>query len=155
MSAYGLLSGCAHRLLSMWVNAYFFSAIYNEHWVLISFSEICVPTCHCFCGYTLTLSLSVPSPTTLGHNNIPCVLFPRPRPLGGDSPSQSWARGDKTYDHRVAALDYVCLLLCHYLPHAPPKTRPATHTTPLLAPHFLPIFLPPSNTPFLMKVYWP
>jgi len=46
--------GCAHVLLSMWVHAYFFSAICNERWVLISFGDICVPVCPCSCGYTLT-----------------------------------------------------------------------------------------------------
>ena len=28
VSAYGLLGGCAHALLSMWVHAYFFFAMY-------------------------------------------------------------------------------------------------------------------------------
>ena len=36
VSAHGLLGGCAHALLSMWVHAYFFSAICNELWALIS-----------------------------------------------------------------------------------------------------------------------
>jgi len=36
VSAYGLFGGCAHALLSMWVHAYFFSAICNELWALIS-----------------------------------------------------------------------------------------------------------------------
>jgi len=67
--------GCACALLSMWVHACFFSAVCNERWVLISFSDICVPAYPCSCGYTLT----IPPPHTLPNytwTNIPCVLFP-------------------------------------------------------------------------------
>jgi len=73
-----------HALLSMWVHAYFFSAIYNESWVLISFGDIGV----CSCGYTLTIS----PPHTLPYypwTNIPRVLFPSSRPFGWDSNPQS------------------------------------------------------------------
>jgi len=63
VSAYGLLGECAHMFLSMWVHVYLFSAIHNEHWALISFSDICVPACHCLCGYTLT----IPPPHTLTY----------------------------------------------------------------------------------------
>jgi len=67
--------GCARALLSMWVHACFFSVIWNERWVLISFGDICVPACPCSCGYTLT----IPPPHTLPYyprTNIPRVLFP-------------------------------------------------------------------------------
>jgi len=88
VSAYGLLGGCAHALLSMWVHAYFFSAICNERWALSSFGDICGSTCQCICGSPFPLP--IPSPTTLGPN-IPRVLFPSPRPLGGDSLPRSAA----------------------------------------------------------------
>ena len=55
--------GCARALLSMWVHAYFFSAICNEHWVLISFGDICLSGYPCSCGYTLT----IPPPHTLPY----------------------------------------------------------------------------------------
>jgi len=67
--------GCARALLIMWVHAYFFSAICNERWVLISFGDICVPAYPCSCGYTLP----IPPPHTLTYypwTNIPHVLFP-------------------------------------------------------------------------------
>ena len=156
MSAYGLFSGCAHVLLSMWVNAYFFSAIYNEHWALISFSDIFVPTCHCFCGYTLTF----PPPCTLPYyprHNIPRVLSGHNH-WGGTPPlNHGRAAAKPTISARQRLTMFVCLLLRHYLSHAPPKTRPPTHTTPLLAPHFPPIFLlsKPSNTPFFLKYIGP
>jgi len=111
--AYGPLGGCAHASLNMWVHAYLFCAIYSKRWALISFSGICLPACYCIAGYTLT----IPPPHTLpsytfcariggegmgrenGESpNIPRFLFSRPRPLGGDSPPQSWARGGDTYD---------------------------------------------------------
>jgi len=55
--------GSARALLSMWVHAYFFSAICNEHWVLISFGHICLYVYPCSCGYTLT----IPPPHTLPY----------------------------------------------------------------------------------------
>jgi len=71
MSAYGLLGGCAHALLSMWVDTYFFSAICNERWALISFGDICGSACHCICSYTLI----IPPPHTLLYyprTKLPC-----------------------------------------------------------------------------------
>ena len=95
VNACGLLGWCAHALLSMWVHAYFFRAIYKECWALISFGDICVPPCHCFCGYTLT----IPPPHTLPYyprtQRPPCPL-PQARPLRGVSPSGTWARGGDT-----------------------------------------------------------
>ena len=55
--------GCARALLSMWVHACFSSVICNEHWVLISFGDICLSTYPCSCGYTLTF----PPPHTLPY----------------------------------------------------------------------------------------
>jgi len=41
--AYGLLGGCAHASLNMWVYAYLYCAIYSKCWALISCSGICLP----------------------------------------------------------------------------------------------------------------
>jgi len=67
--------GCPRALLNMWVHAYFFSAICNEHWVLIRFEDIRLSAYPCSCGYTLT----IPPPHALPYcprTNIPRVLFP-------------------------------------------------------------------------------
>jgi len=67
--------GCPRALLNMWVHAYFFSAICNEHWVLIRFGDIRLSAYPCSCGYTLT----IPPPHALPYcprTNIPRVLFP-------------------------------------------------------------------------------
>jgi len=90
VSAYGLISGCAHALLSMWVHAYFFSAICNERWALISVGDICESVVFAFAVILTPFPLSVPSNTTLGPN-IPRVLFPSRRPFGGDSLPRSTA----------------------------------------------------------------
>jgi len=82
VSAYGLLGGCGHALLSMWVHTCFFSVICNERWALISFGNICRTTCHWICGYTLTISPSHTLPY-YPQTNIPCVLISSWRPLGG------------------------------------------------------------------------
>jgi len=76
----------------------------------------------------------VPSPPTLGPN-IPRVLFPRSRPLWGDSsPSIKGARRRHLRLARGSA-DSVCLCIHHSLVHAPLRshTRPRTLTTPLYA----------------------
>jgi len=76
--------GCARALLSMWVHAYFCSAICNKHWVLISFGDICLSAYPCSCGYTLT----IPPPHTLPyypwtkHPSCPLSHF---KTVGGDS----------------------------------------------------------------------
>ena len=41
--AYGLLGGCTHAPLHIWVHAYLHCVIYNKPWALIRFSDICVP----------------------------------------------------------------------------------------------------------------
>ena len=72
--AYGPLSGRAHAPLSMCVHAHCYCAIHSERWALTSFGDICVPACHCFCGYTLTIS----PPHTLPYypltQHSPCLL---------------------------------------------------------------------------------
>jgi len=156
MYTYTIISGCVHVLLSMWVNTYFFSAIYNEHWALISFSGICCLLVIAFAVILLPFPLPVPSPTILGHN-IPRVLFPRPRPLGGDSPSQSWARGGKTYDQRAAALDYVCLSSPSSLPVTCSPKDPASNAHHTLAGTTLPSHLSSVQTlqhTIFFEVYW-
>jgi len=47
--------GSARTLRSMWVHAYFFSAICNKQRVLISFGDICLSAYPCSCSYTLTI----------------------------------------------------------------------------------------------------
>ena len=59
----------------MWVHASFFSAICNEHWVLINFGEICVPAYPCCRCYASPFPLPMPSPTTLGPT-YPMSSFP-------------------------------------------------------------------------------
>ena len=65
MYTYTIIGGCVHVLLSMWVNTYFFCAIYNEHWALISFSGICCLLVIAFAVILSPFPLPVPSPTTL------------------------------------------------------------------------------------------
>jgi len=100
--AYGPLGGCARASLNMYIHACLFCAMYIKRWALISFSA-----CVCLFVNVLAVMLSlfplpIPSPPTLGPN-ILRFLFPRPRPLGGGSPPQSWARGGDTYSWSAAA----------------------------------------------------
>jgi len=88
VSAYGLLGGCAHTLLSMWVHAYFFSAICNERWTLIGFGDICGSVCDCISGYTLT----IPPLHTLPYysqTKYPLCPLSQLQTNGGDSLSRS------------------------------------------------------------------
>ena len=98
--------------------------------------------------------------TTLGHN-IPRVLFPRPRPLEGDSLPRSWAHSGETYNWRAAApILVVFVLTATCIMHRQDLTRPRTHTTPLLATtrhSHLPLYSrpptpTPSNTSFLANI---
>jgi len=82
--------GSACALLSMWVHAYFFSAICNEHWVLISFGHICLSYYPCSCGYTLT----IPPPHTLPYypqTKHPSCALSQFKTIGGDSLPRSAA----------------------------------------------------------------
>jgi len=138
VSAYGLLGGCAHVLLSMWVHAYFYCAIYNERWALISFGYICVPACHCICGYTL----NIPPPHTLPYyprtKHPPCPLSPVSSFPGHDH----WG-GTPPIDHgRAAAKPTIgarrrrlCLSLCSLLPALcfAKTSHPASHPHNTLA----------------------
>ena len=67
-------------------------------------------------------SLIIPKPPTLDHN-IPRVLFHRPRPLGGDSPPQSWARGVDSY----IAARHGRLWLTSSSPLPSPRTAETSH----------------------------
>jgi len=115
------------------------------HWlVLVTFVGLLVIP---FAVKLSPFPLSIPSPTTLGPN-IPCVLSPSWRPLGGDSPKRTWARGGKTYDWRAAAP----LRAHHYRGCAmvrqdlTPGLAPSQH--PCMQLHFTPTsFLPTPCTP--------
>jgi len=144
MIAYGLLSGCAQAPLIMWVHAYHttITVMYSKQWALISFSDICVPAWNCIGCYAITIPpLPIPSPPTLGPN-VPRVLFHRPRPLGGDSPPQSWSRCGDTYDRRAAAqnlVDWVLGLTVTFSMHR-------RDLTPILPPTQHHCLQPPSTT---------
>jgi len=135
VSAYGLLSGCAHALLSMWVHACFFSAICNKRWALISFGDICGSTCHCICGYTLT----IPPPHTLPYyprtKHSLCPLSQLKTTGGGHPPSE---RVDKTYDwHATAPTFFVFMFIATCtMAHqdVTPGLAPSQH--PCMQPHF-------------------
>ena len=135
VSAYGLLSGCAHALLSMWVHACFFSAICNKRWALISFGDICGSTCHCICGYTLT----IPPPHTLPYHprtkHSLCPLSQLKTTGGGHPPSE---RVDKTYDwHATAPTFFVFMFIATCtMAHqdVTPGLAPSQH--PCMQPHF-------------------
>ena len=135
VTAYRLLGGCAHALLSMWVHAYFFSAICNERWALICFGDICGSACHCICVYTLT----IPLPHTLLYypqtKHLSCTLS-QLKTVGGGLPPLE--RGGKTYDWRTAAPTFFVFVLIapcttarQYLA---PGFAPSQH--PCMQPHF-------------------
>jgi len=137
MSAYGLLGGCAHALLSMWVRSYssLRYAMNDGHWkVSVTFVGLFVIV---FAVILSPFPLPMTSPTTLGPN-IPCVLFPSWRPLGRKSPPRWWARGGDTYNWRAAAptlfafvLAGTCTMLRQDLT---PSLSPTQH--PCMQPHF-------------------
>jgi len=88
--------GCARTLLSMCVHDCFFSAICNEHWVLISFGDIGLSTYPCSCG----LLSPFPLPYYPRTKHFSC-LFPQFKTIGGGLPPSE--RGGKTYDRRATA----------------------------------------------------
>jgi hypothetical protein len=127
------------------MHAYFFGVIYNERWTLISFGDICVPACHCCCGYTLTIPPSHTLPYYPRTQHHPCPLS-QARSLGGDSHPRSWVRGGKTYDWRAAApilvvfvLTAICTMVRQDLT---PGLAPTQH--PCMQPHFTPTSSPPT-----------
>jgi len=135
--------GNARALLSMRVHAYFFSAICNEHWVLISFGDINLSAYPCSCGYTLT----IPPPHTLPyyprtkHHLCPLSQF---KTIGGGLPPSE--RGRKTYDWCAAAptlfvfvLITTCTMACQNLT---PGLASSQH--PCMQPHFTPTSCPPT-----------
>ena len=89
------------------------SAICNERWVLISFGDICGPTCHyhCICGYTLT----IPPPHTLPY--YPRINLPRVLLWLGLPPSI--IMGAQRHNLRLArgSAKSVCLSADRYLHH--------------------------------------
>jgi len=133
VSVYGLLGECAHVFLSMWVHVYFFSAIWNECWALISFGDICGSGWHCICGYPPS-----PYPPLLPSDQIsPVSSFPVEDHWGGN-PSIENGRGGEIYDWRAAAptlfvlvLTTTCTMRHHDL--TPAHTRPRDLTTPFHA----------------------
>jgi len=133
----------ARVLLSMWVHAYFFSAICNEHWVLNSFGDTCLSVYPCSCDYTLT----IPPPHTLPyyprtkHHSCPLSQF---KTIGGGLPPL--VHGRKTYDWRAAAptlfvfvLIATCIMACQDLE---PGFASSQH--PCMQPHFTPTSCPPT-----------
>ena len=79
----------------------------TSQWHLCTYLELCWWLC------SHHPPLPMPKPPTLGHN-VPRVLFHRPRPLGGDFPPQSWARGVDT--DMVARYGRLWLTSCSPLP---------------------------------------
>ena len=108
--------------------------------------------------------LPIPSTTTLGQN-IPRVLFPSSRQLGGDSLPRS--AGAKLMigarQRQCGSADFVCLRAHCYLHHGLPRSDhwPRTLTTPLhattLHSHLLPthILVPHSHLYFGYKTACP
>jgi len=145
VSAYGLLGGRAHALLSMWVHAYFYCAIYNKLWALISFSDICVPACYGICDYTLTILLPHTLPYYPRTQHPPCPLSQAT--TIGDRPPPS-IMGARRRPLRLAhgSADSVPLRAHRCLQHAPPKphTRPRTSQHHCTQPHSTPTSSPPT-----------
>ena len=150
------------RALKYVVHAYFYCAIHNERWTLISFRYICVPACHLCCGYTLTvlpfLTLSY-YPRT---QHPPCPLYQATTIGVGLSPS---IMGARRRNLRLAhgSADSGCLRAHRYLHHAPLRLHPASHPHNTLAckhsPLPPPCVLPPPTHPHLpthhfLQIYW-
>jgi len=139
--------GCARALLNMWVHAYFFSAICNEHWVPISFGDIRLSAYPCSCGYTLTIPPPIPSFTTLGQT-CPVSSFP----------VEDHLVGTPTLDHNGCAAAKptigarqrrLCLSSCSPLPAscATKTAYPASHTHNTLACNHTSLPPPPRPHP--------
>jgi hypothetical protein len=100
-------------------------------------------------------ALSVPFHTTLGHN-IPRVLFPRLRPLGGTPPlNHGRAAAKPTIGARQRRL---CLPSPLSLPVTCSAKEPASNTHHTLTCITLPCHFPSAHTLqhiTFLKVYWP
>ena len=144
VSAYGLLGGCAHALLSMWVHAYFFSAICNERWALISFGDICGSACHCICGYTLTIPPTHTLPNYPRTKHPPCPFSQLKIIVGGLPRGIMGARRRNLRLARDApnlsafVLTATCTMRRQDLT---PGLAPSQH--PCIQPHFTPTSFPP------------
>jgi len=145
------------------VHAYFYCAICNERWTLISFGDICVPACHCCCGYTLTITPSHTLPYYPQTQHPPSPLSQGTTIWGGLPPSIMSTRQRNLRLARGSA-DSGCLRSHRYLHHAPPRPHPASHPHHTLACNHSslppPSVLPPPHTHTLqhiiiLKVYWP
>jgi len=130
------------------VHTYFFSTICNEHWVLISFGDICLSAYPLSCGYTLT----IPPPHTLPYylqTKYPSCRLSHKTVGGGLPPSE---RGVKTYDWCAATLFVfvlitTCTMVCQldkisHLTSHPHNTSAAT----TLHSHLLPTHTPAPHT---------
>ena len=62
-----------------------YCAIYNKRWALISFRDVYVPACHCFCGYTLTITTFHTLPYYRWTQRYPCLLS-QTTTIGGGFP---------------------------------------------------------------------
>jgi len=126
--------------------AYCYCTIYNEYLALTSFGDVCVPACHCFCGYTLTISPPHTLPYYPRTQHPPSPLFQAPTSGGGLLP-QSWAHGGETYDWRPAAPTLFVFMLTTTatmrFQDLTPGLAPSQH--PCMQPHFTPTSSPPTH----------
>ena len=159
-SAYGMVCtrACKHV-----VHAYFYCAIYNERWTLISFGDMCVPARHCCGSYNLT----IPPSYTLAY--YPRTQHP-PCPLSQDTGD---CGGTPSLDHgRAAAKPAIgarqrrfWLSSCSLLP-APCAAKTSPGLAPTQQPCLQPLFTPASlctatpphphlPTHHFLQIHWP
>ena len=108
--------------------------MYRKGWALISFSDIVCLLVIALADMLSPFPLPIPFPPTLGPN-IPHILFPRSRPLVGDSPPSRMGAQQRHLQLASGSAASSCLRTHRYLLHVPPRphTRPRTCTTPLHA----------------------
>jgi len=113
----------------------------NEHWALISFSDICVPTCHCLCGHTLTF----PPPRTLPYyprtQHPPCPLSQATNIGGGLPLSIMGARRRNLRSARGSVSTAPCATCTMRRQDLTPGLIPSQH--PYMQQHFTPTCSPP------------